>query len=183
FVAEDVEPTADELVIDAVLVHPRAAIGEIGKPGRDRARRLRAGKLHAHAFVVAQQPDAGKLRGLSIEPLIETLGNEMRVDVDDELHHGKLIGVWVGRSKRAMSALVTASTASLLHGDNDVDGRDEPATTRRVRRSLRYQLHEALHVLSASKIARCEIGSAFTSTPSGASASFTALATAAGAPR
>jgi len=74
-------------------------------------------------------------------------------------------------------------TSSLLHGDNDVDGRDEPATTRRVRRSLRYQLHEALHVLSASKIARCEIGSAFTSTPSGASASFTALATAAGAPR
>src|SRR5262245_7177926 len=42
---------------------------------------------------------------------------------------------------------------------------------------------ECVASLSASQIARCEIGSALTSTPSGASASFTALATAAGAPR
>jgi hypothetical protein len=42
FIAEDIEPTADELMVDVVLVHPRAALVEIGELRRDRPCRLAA---------------------------------------------------------------------------------------------------------------------------------------------
>ena len=57
------------------------SFGEIGRVGSA------PGNCMRDALVVAHELDAGKLRGLRIEPLEEALGNEMRVDVDDELRH------------------------------------------------------------------------------------------------
>src|SRR5262245_25409402 len=102
-------------MIDAVLVHPGTAVGEIGELWRDRPRRLGARKLHPHALVVAHELDAGELCGLRIEPLVEALGNEMCVHVDDELVHGKhspyveVIGNWI-------TAYSDSSCPRLSHG-------------------------------------------------------------------
>ena len=54
-------------MIDAVLVHPGAAVGEIGKLRGDRAGRLGPRELHAHAAVGPQELDTGKFHGLGIE--------------------------------------------------------------------------------------------------------------------
>src|SRR5262249_39958542 len=128
-VAEAVEPATDELVVDAVPVHPGAPIGEIGELGRDRPRRLAARELHAHAFFVPEELHAGKFRAGEVEAIVEQLRDVVRVDVDDEVFHVRF-PLWI-----------------------------------------------------AFQIARCDIGRVSIAAPRGPSASLTALAIAAGAPR
>jgi len=86
--SEAVEPAADQLMVDAVLVHPRAAVVKVRQPGHDRARGLGARKLHARPLVVAHELHAGELRGVRGVTLEQEPGGEVRMDVDDDVFHG-----------------------------------------------------------------------------------------------
>src|SRR5207248_4994701 len=94
------------------LIHPGAAVGDIGQLGRDRARCLGSRKLHAQGVALAQKLDAGKHGASRVETLEKTFRYEMRVDIDDELLHGNARLQIEGKTMMCASQSITGFSRS-----------------------------------------------------------------------
>ena len=81
-VAEDIEPGADELIIDARLAEPFLALVEIVQKHADRPRRRRGAEAEAHARLLVMHLHRRKHPPLRREPFEEGAGNEMTMRVD-----------------------------------------------------------------------------------------------------
>ena len=84
FVAEHVEPAADHLALDLLLVHPFQPGGKIAQRFRHRARRLAAAEREPERRAVLDQAQRRKRCGLRADRLEQARRNEMGVAVD---HH------------------------------------------------------------------------------------------------
>src|SRR5580698_2176119 len=83
FVAEHVEPAADYLTFDLLLIHPFQARWQIAERLRHWPRRFAAGKREAETAAVFDQADRGKVLRLRADRLKETRRHQMGVTVDD----------------------------------------------------------------------------------------------------
>src|SRR5690606_28926854 len=81
-VAEDVQPAADQLGADAVVVHPRQPPVDVGQAGIDRAGPRSVVERHPEGFLVSFDPHAGNGDGAVGEVGQQPGGQEVGMDVD-----------------------------------------------------------------------------------------------------
>src|SRR5579883_976874 len=85
FIAEDVGPAADQLMVDARLLEPVAALFAAAQARQDRPRRRRFGKGQPRRRAFGHQPDRWKQTPLGVQGLDQALRDDMSMAIDDHL--------------------------------------------------------------------------------------------------
>src|SRR5690606_17630742 len=111
FVAEAVEPAAEQLMIDAVAVHPAPSIGKIGELGRDGTRWCAAREREPRPPVGLQQLHAGESCSVLGESFPDEARKEVCVDVYDGFVHSLSVAAAARSSADQMARGVIGSTS------------------------------------------------------------------------
>ena len=175
-VAEPVRPAADHLPVDALLAHPGEAPRHVAQPLHDRPRRLAAGKGERQASAVLDQAQRGKA------------ARSLRIAARSS---GGTRWPWTSMIIRIPFLLLSLFCRPRDSGDpvttaGETGARSRPKERSVVTGSSAYADDDTEFFFAAAIMSpSCAIliGRLLTTIPSGRTASLTALAIAAGAPR
>src|SRR5262245_12008105 len=118
-IAEAIQPTADELMVDAVSIHPCAPIIQIGELRRDGTSRFGAQKLQPNALLAAKEAYARKLFDVRIEPLHEEPRHIVRVHIDDQgFHHAERLVLAASIASQSATGVIGKRSTLTCSGAN-----------------------------------------------------------------